>query len=33
MITDNDLLEYGFVKCIDASAYAYVDSINNNREF
>ena len=33
MITDNDLLECGFVKCRDTSAYAYVDSINNNREF
>ena len=33
MITDNDLLECGFVKCIDASTYTYVDSINNNREF
>lgn len=33
MITDNDLLECGFVKCIDASAYAYTDSINDNREY
>lgn len=33
MITDNDLLECGSVKCRDKTTYTYTDSINNNREF